>query len=155
MRPSALIAAVALMSVPTLAWAAGVAVTGAQLRASIGHSPNSAAYMVLTNTADQPDQLVSASCACAAKVEIHATEMMQGMVMMAPAAPVKIPARGVVSFKPGGLHMMLTGLKQPLADGGEQKLTLVFQRAGAVTTPFHVTARISAAGQPPRKGVSR
>jgi copper(I)-binding protein len=153
MRSPAIALAAALLF-PALAHAGDIAVTGAQLRASIGHSPNSAAYMTLTNAGGRADRLLSASCACAARVEIHATEVMQGMVMMESAASVNIPAHGVVSFKPGGLHLMLTGLKQPLADGGEQKLTLVFQHAGPVTAPFRIKARIDAGAAAPMAGMN-
>ena len=40
--------------------------------------------------------------------------------------------------------MMLTGLKTRLADGAEQKITLVFERAGAITVDFHIRAQVAA-----------
>lgn len=112
------------------------------VRASMGNSPNSAAYMVIANSGSAPEALVAARCACAASVDIHKTETMRGMTMMTSAAPVVIPAHGKVTFRPGGLHLMLTRLKEPLVDGGQQEITLVFQHAGAVQAGFHIRARI-------------
>jgi len=43
-------------------------------------------------------------------------------------------AGGSAEFKPGGMHIMLVGLKQPLKAGDSFPLTLAFQKAGAVET---------------------
>jgi copper(I)-binding protein len=80
---------------------------------------------------------------------------MAGMSMMKSAAPVTIPAHGQVVFHPGGLHLMLTHLKEPLTEGGEQDITLVFQRAGTVRVSFHIRAQIPVAAPPPLRGMSR
>ena len=112
------------------------------VRASIPGSPNSAAYMVIANSGAAPDALIGARCACAAKAEIHKSEDMGGMSMMVSAAPVIVPAHGQVVFRPGGYHVMLTGLKEPLHDGGQQAITLLFRRAGAITASFRISARI-------------
>jgi copper(I)-binding protein len=45
---------------------------------------------------------------------------------------IEIPANGEVEFKPGGLHIMLVELKQPLAVGDEVQLTLRFEKAGEI-----------------------
>jgi hypothetical protein len=47
-----------------------------------------------------------------------------------------------VTLKPGGLHVMLTGLKQPLSEGQSFPLTLTFEKAGAIET----TVKIAKAG---------
>jgi hypothetical protein len=50
-----------------------------------------------------------------------------------------------VAFRPGGLHLMVTGLKAPLKEGAAQEMTLRFERAGTVKARFAVTSRIPAA----------
>jgi copper(I)-binding protein len=50
---------------------------------------------------------------------------------------------------------MLTHLKEPLAEGGEQDITLVFQRAGTVRASFHIRAQIPAPAPPPMRAMSR
>ena len=127
--------------------ASAVAVSDAVVRASIGSAPNSAAYMVIANTGGEADRLISASCACAAKVVAHDSHPMAGMpdmMEMTPTGPVTIPAHGAVSFHPGGLHLMLTGLKGRLSDGGSQMITLVFEHAGRVNVDFAVRSTIAA-----------
>lgn len=118
------------------------------VRASIGHSPNSAAYMTVFNRGGAPDRLMSASCACAAKVEAHISEQMDGMMMMSDTGPVVIPSHGEVTFQPGGRHLMITGLKARLVDGGRQEITLTFEHAGAVKANFDIKANIAAGGSP-------
>jgi hypothetical protein len=123
-----------------------ITISSRVVRASMKGAPNSAAYMVIANSGAEADQLLAARCACAVSVDIHKTEDMRGMSTMASAAPVVIPAHGQVTFRPGGLHLMLTQLKEPLADGGQQDITLVFRRAGAMRAGFHIRAVVPAAG---------
>jgi len=143
-----LAAALLAAAIPALARAGDIEVKGAELRASIGHSPNSAAYMTLVNRGDKPDRLVSAACACAGMVMVHRTEVSGGMAMMMDSPAVAIPAHGEAAFRPGGLHLMLMGLKKPLVDGSEQEITLTFARAGQVRAKFKVKAQVDAAPPP-------
>ncbi len=64
---------------------------------------------------------------------MHITMVDANNVMsMHPQATVDIPAGGTVEFKPGGLHVMLIGLKQDLKAGDTYTLTLQFRNAGDV-----------------------
>jgi copper(I)-binding protein len=105
---------------------------------------NTAGYLTIVNAGSKADRLVSVACTCAKSVEIHLSHVMNGMAMMMPAGPVEVPAGGQAVFSPGGYHLMVVGLKAPLADGGSQELTLKFQHAGEVKVPFQVKARIEA-----------
>lgn len=129
------------MSIKFLAFAAGLVVAGAALaqtsrlevsdawaRATPGKAENGAAY--LTIQSPTADRLVSASSPVAKKAELH-TMSMAGMVMqMRPLAAVNIPAGQPVALKPGGVHIMLLGLQQPLQEGQSFPLTLTFDKAG-------------------------
>ena len=56
---------------------------------------------------------------------------MQGDVMrMRPLATIDLPAGQAVVLKPGAVHIMLVGLKQPLRAGESFPLTLEFEKAG-------------------------
>ena len=116
-----------------------------QVRASLGRSPNTAAYVTIRNRGSRPDRLLSASCTCAARVEIHTHQMQGGVARMTRVPALAVPARGQAVLAPGGAHLMLIGLKQPVREGADPALTLVFERAGRVTTRFHATARIETA----------
>ena len=155
MRPLVLLAAAlsliatAALADPHQVKAGDLVISALTVRATIGHSPNTAAYMTIANRGSRPDRLLSADCACAAKVEIHVMQEMKGMMMMDDAGPVEIPAHDTVSFTPFGKHLMLTALKEKLADGGQQEITLVFEHAGRVTASFNIRARIDADGATP------
>ena len=116
-----------------------------QVRASIGRTPNTAAYVTIRNKAARPDRLLSASCACAARVEIHAHETRAGVARMVPVRSINVPAQGRAVLAPGGAHLMLLGLKQPLREAGWTPMTLVFERAGPVTARFRAARRIEVA----------
>ena len=116
-----------------------------QVRASIGATTSTAAYLTVRNGGDLPDRLLSASCTCAARVEIHTHQMQGGVARMRRVPALAVPARGRAVLAPGGAHLMLIGLKQPVREGADPRLTLVFERAGAVTVRFHATRRIETA----------
>jgi copper(I)-binding protein len=152
----ALVLATPVLARPHPAPSSGVIVSNAVVRASLGGSTNTAAYMTLTNPGSRPDRLLSVSCACAGQAEVHASRMTGGMMTMASAGPVAVPAHGRVTFAPGGLHVMLTGMKTRLVDGRRQDMVLRFERAGAVRASFQVRARIvSDGGMGPMSGPMR
>ena len=145
MRLLTIAPALSLALCATAAWAgpkADIVVSQAVVRASIGRSPNSAAYMTLTNTGSRAERLVSVRCGCAATVEVHASSMSRGVMRMGAAGPVTIPPHGAVAFRPDGLHLMVMGLRAPLTQGGRQAFILVFDRAGPIKADFAVQARI-------------
>lgn len=43
-----------------------------------------------------------------------------------------------VTLRPGGLHIMMMGLKRPLRKGEAFSMTLTFEKAGAVEVQVHV-----------------
>lgn len=49
-----------------------------------------------------------------------------------------LEAGATVKLQPGGLHIMLMGLKPPLKEGDRVPLTLRFDQAGEVKVELHV-----------------
>ena len=141
------------MFIKILAFAAGLVVASAALAqptqlevdnawagATPGKAENGAAYVTITSPT--ADRLVSASSPVAKKAELHSMSM-QGMVMkMRPITGLDIPAGQPVTLKPGGEHIMLMGLNQPLHEGQSFPLTLDFEKAG----PRTVTVTVEKAG---------
>ncbi len=117
----------------------GVVVHEAWARASAGAAKTGAAYVTLMGGA-QPDSLVGVSTPIAANAEPHETINDNGIMKMRPAAAVPIPAHEMVTFAPGGTHIMLMGLKQPLVAGQSFPLTLTFAHAAPVTVDVKVRA---------------
>jgi copper(I)-binding protein len=141
------------MSLKFVAFAAGLLVASAAVaqtnqlevnnawaRATPGKAENGAAYVTIASPT--ADRLVSVSTPVANKAELHTMEM-KGMVMeMRPVAGVDIPGGRPVSLKPGGEHIMLLGLNQPLREGQTFPLTLNFEKAG----PRAVTVTVEKPG---------
>jgi len=93
--------------------------------------PNGAAYMAISNSSDDDDVLVSVSSSVAENVELHTMEITGGVMRMRPIeGGIKLPAHDTVLLEPGGKHIMLIGLKGPLAPGSRFDLTLTFEKAG-------------------------
>lgn len=84
------------------------------------------------------DRLLSASAPVAKNVELHSMEMDGTMMRMRPIDSVAVPAGQTVELKPGAMHMMFTGLAQPLKGGTTFPLTLRFEKAGAVVVQVKV-----------------
>ena len=122
--------------------AAGVSVEGAYARPSLGAARNSAAYMTLKNDADAPDRLIRAESDVAAQVSLH-THLMKKVdgkviMQMRPVRDMPIPAHGETKLHPGGLHIMLIGVKKPLKPGDSFSLRLIFEHAAPVTVQVPV-----------------
>ncbi len=102
-------------------------------RATIGQMATGAAFMTIMNAGPAGDRLLSAASAAAEKAELH-THIKDGdiMRMRRVEGGVAIPANGMAEFKPGGLHIMLFGLKKPLKEGDLIPMTLTFRNAGVV-----------------------
>ncbi len=95
---------------------------------------NSAVYMTLVNGTSADDELLSASSDVAEAVELHESKMGEnGEMQMIPQASISLEAGAKVEFKPGGLHVMLIGLKQDLKAGDEFELTLHFKDHADIT----------------------
>ena len=106
-------------------------VTNPWARASIGKI--AAAYVTIKIRAGIGDRLIRVTSTEAAKVEIHTHTMdRRGVARMRAVPEVAIPAGKQVVFKPGGLHLMLFGLRTPLKKGGTVPLTLHFAHGGKV-----------------------
>jgi copper(I)-binding protein len=90
-----------------------------------------ACYVTLTANTD--DSLVSVSSPRADRVEIHESKLENGMMVMTELrAGQPLPAGQKVELKPGGNHIMLLGVAEPLATGQTVDLTLTFANAPAV-----------------------
>jgi copper(I)-binding protein len=100
-------------------------------RAGAAEMGNGAAYMILRNSGDTADRLVKAESDVAGAVELHKSSMEGGMMKMAPVENIEVPAKGQAELKPGGLHVMLIGLKRELKAGEKLMLKLQFEKAGA------------------------
>ena len=102
------------------------------------------AYFTVTNKGDTDDVLLSAESPIADKVEIH-THVKEGDLMkMRQLDDLTIPAHGEQKLAPGGLHLMLMGLKEVPAVDTKFPVTLHFKQAGKVEIEVAVDAESDA-----------
>ena len=98
------------------------------------------AYFTVTNNGDADDVLLSAESPIAETVEIH-THIKEGELMkMRELDDLTIPAHGEQKLAPGGLHLMLMGLKEVPVVDTKFPVTLHFKKAGKVEIEVAVDA---------------
>jgi len=137
-----LLASLAL-STPLLAAAGPIEVREAYAHATSTAQPVGAGFLTVANSGGA-DRLLGVSCSCSQSTELHAMSMDGGVMKMRKLDAIDVPAKGSVVLEPGGLHLMLIGLKAPLAEGQSVPLELRFDKAGVVKTVLKVRARVPA-----------
>ena len=98
-----------------------------------------AGYMNIKNIGEEDDRLISVSCGCASKAEVHEMSNNNNIMSMRHMTEgLLIPARGEVTLKPGSYHIMFMGLKKSFVADDTVKATLTFEKAGEVTISLNV-----------------
>ncbi|WP_372527000.1 copper chaperone PCu(A)C [Piscinibacter sp.] len=115
-------------------------------RATLAGQSNGAAYFSLDNRG-AGDRLLAVSAPVSARAELHSMTMDGGVMRMRQLDAIDVPAGKTVELKPGGLHVMLLGLKAPLKAGDSFLMTLKFEKAGEATVDVKVQA-VGAAPMP-------
>jgi copper(I)-binding protein len=98
--------------------------------------PTTAGYMLIANSADADDTLVSVTVdpAVAGSAAIHETKVVNDVASMQPVTGgLTIPAKGQVALKPASYHLMIIDVKQTLAVGDAVKLTFKFKSGVSIT----------------------
>lgn len=95
-------------------------------------------YMEIRNRGDQADKLLSASTPVARAVEMHVTQRDGEVMKMRQVQAFEIPARERHELRPGGSHLMLVDLAQPLKKGERFTMRLRFERAGELEIELEV-----------------
>lgn len=137
--PAALFALLALAAAPALAQ---VAVRDAWVRATVPGQKSTGAFLQITDAAG--GRIVEARSPVAGVVELHQMAMEGTTMRMRAVAAIDLPAGRTVELKPGGLHVMLMDLKQPLAAGDSVALTLVVEGKSARRETVEVKATVRA-----------
>lgn len=101
-------------------------------RASAGKARAGATYFTIANRGGKTDRLVAVSSPVARKARLHTHSMEGGVMKMRHVTAVEVAPGEPTVFKPGGLHVMLMGLKAPLRKGESFPLTLTFENAGKI-----------------------
>ena len=87
----------------------------------------SAGFLTMKNTGSVEHKLVGAESPATGMVELHTHINDGGVMRMRPVENMPVPAGGTTELKPGGLHLMLMQLKQPIKAGDKLPITLIFE----------------------------
>ena len=129
---AAALMAVATFTSPLQAQGAKVTANDAWVREATGARKVTGAFLVLENTGTALRSVVSGTADVAEKLELHEMVRDGTMMKMSPVKSIEIPAGGKTELKPGGLHLMLFGLKRPLAAGDSIHVTLTLDDGSTV-----------------------
>ena len=96
-------------------------------------------YLTIANKGTAADRLVGGGGDIAGRVEVHEMAMDNGVMKMRPLDKgLAIEPGKTVKLAPGGYHLMLMDIKQPLKQGDKVPVTLEFETAGKVTVSLDV-----------------
>jgi copper(I)-binding protein len=101
-------------------------------RATPAGTKTGAAYATVVNNGSTSDRLLSATTPAAGKVQFHSVSEENGVSRMREMHTVEVGPGAKVTFSPGGMHIMLVELKQPLKEGETFPLRFNFEKAGNV-----------------------
>ena len=121
---------------------AQVTVTDAWVRGTVAGQKATGAFMQLKSPADAA--LVDAASPVAKIVEIHEMKMEGGVMTMRAVDKLPLPAGKAVELKPGGYHVMLMDLAQPLKEGDTVPLKLTFEDKAGKKQTQDVKAQVKA-----------
>ncbi len=121
-----------------------VKVDDAWVRGTVATQKATGAFMRLTPSANA--RLVSVQSPVAGVVEIHEMAMENDVMKMRQVPGLDLAAGRTLELKPGGYHVMLMDLKQPLKAGDSVPLTLVFEDGAKKRFTQEVQAPVTALG---------
>jgi copper(I)-binding protein len=117
-----------LLAAPALADT--LTVTDAWSRTTPPGATMGVVYFRLHNGSGKSDRLLKLRTSVAASASVHRTEIVEGMARMREVSVLHVAPGERVEFAPGGLHVMLMGLRAPLKDKQVFELELLFEAAG-------------------------
>ena len=107
-------------------------------RPSPSSASNAAFYMVIDGGAED-DTLIAAQSQVCEIVELHETQMSDGVMSMQHLPEgIPVPAGETVALEPGGLHVMCIGVVSPLVSGETVDVELQFAVAGEMTVQAEI-----------------
>jgi hypothetical protein len=111
---------------------------------AVAGRPAGGYFMAHGTSAD--DALVAVTSPRAERIELHSMANENGVMKMRKEESFALPARGTLTFAPGGAHLMLFGLSPDVKPGAGVPLTFRFKSGATVT--MDAEARAASAPAP-------
>lgn len=110
-----------------------IRVSNVWARATPPSAKTGAVYLTIENTGDKDDRLLSVAIDIAESPQIHTMTTENGIMQMRQLTEgFAVKAGSKETLSPDGTHIMMIGLKQPLAEGQTIDLILLFEHSGPV-----------------------
>lgn len=136
-KPMMTAAVLTAMTLSVFAAGEAVEVQNAWARATVKGQMATGAFMTLT--ANEGAKLVGAASPVAGVAQVHEMKMEGGVMKMAEVkGGLDLPAGKAVELKPGGYHVMLMDLKEPLVKDSTVPVTLIFKDAKGVESKVDI-----------------
>lgn len=130
MKRRCLLAAVLGLIAAWPALAGELTVTDAWSRTTPPGIPMGVVYLSINNATAKSDRLLKLKASVGSSAQVHRTEIIEGVARMREVSVLHVGVGERVEFAPGGMHVMLMGLKKPLVEGQKFDLELLFELAG-------------------------
>ena len=114
-------------------------ISDAWVRATPPGKMMTAGYASLENVSKDVITITGVSAEVAGHTSLHETRIERDRSTMRPVAQLSIKAGERVSLKPGGLHIMLMKLSEPLTDGQSIDICLELENNDGLCSAFSVT----------------
>ena len=114
------------------------------VRGAVPGQLSSGAVLDITSVKDAA--LVKAESPVAATVEVHAMEMKNNLMTMREVPKIDLPAGKQVRLAPGGFHIMLMDLKQPVKNGETVPIRLTIEYPDKKRESIDVKAQVRGLG---------
>ena len=114
-------------------------ISDAWVRATPPGKMMTAGYASLENVSKDVITITGVSAEVAGHTSLHETRIERDRSTMRPVAKLSIKAGERVSLKPGGLHIMLMKLSEPLTDGQSIDICLELENNDSLCSAFSVT----------------
>ncbi|MFM2120479.1 MAG: hypothetical protein RL722_1947 [Pseudomonadota bacterium] len=119
-------------------------VSDAWVRGTVAQQKATGMFAKITSA--KGGKLVGAASPVAGVVEVHEMKMDGDRMMMNAIPALELPAGKAVELKPGGYHVMLMALKQPLKAGDNVPVTLTVEGKDGKKETIEVKAEVRALG---------
>ena len=119
-------------------------ISDAWVRATPPGKMMTAGYASLENVSKDVITITGVSAEVAGHTSLHETRIERDRSTMRPVAKLSIKAGERVSLKPGGLHIMLMKLSEPLTDGQSIDICLELENNDSLCSAFSVTRHLKA-----------
>ena len=102
---------------------------------------DTAAFLTFVNTGSVPVRVTGGKTEAAGRLAPMITTKDEGRLGMKDVTYLEVPAGGRLTLAPGGDHLMLYGLKNPLTVGQKIPLVLTLEPGGKLTVEAEVSKR--------------